>query len=390
METVKHAVMACIRNCTPDVDLISSLNAVIKQEGKRACKIIMEMLAHRDFDIQVAFRHWEKIQLHQSELSGVLARPVSLQVAVCDYFHLIDKNTSYPTLIDIYEFEKIYNQARRDFLTGLYNRQEFDEAIRREIARATRHDRKLSLIFVDLDSLKKLNNQYGHLAGDKALQRLSQFISKSKRVEDVIFRYGGDEFVTLLPDTGKEEALLLAERFRRMVERRKISYDGHSLQVTISGGVAAFPEDAQDAVRLIQCADHALHVAKREGKNAILAYKKEARKFARLPFREKVNGTALLDKKNVALSGESKNLGHGGMLLENKFPVHVGSVVEISIVLDGKAVTIMGEVVRTEPLAEDRFDIGVSFMQKQESARIVLDKYVLNNKRLQQYAATCQ
>ncbi len=379
METVRQAVLECMRNCTPDDDLISSLNAVIEQEGKWACKIIMKLVAHRDCDIQDSARHWGKILAHHAELSQVLARSVSLQVAVCDYFHWIDKSISYPMLIDVHKFEEISKQARRDFLTGLYNRQEFDEAIKREVARAKRYERKLSLVFVDLDSLKKLNYQYGHLAGDKALQRLSQFISKNKRLEDIISRYGGDEFVILLPDTGKEEALSLTERFRKMVEHRNISYDGHSLQITISGGVATFPEDAQNSIKLIQCADHALHVAKREGKNVVLAYKKEARKFVRLPFYEKIKGTTLSGKENTSLSAESKNLGYGGMLLENKFSIHVGSVVEICIVFGGETVTLRGEVVRTEPLTEDRFNIGVSFMEKEESAKIFLENYMLNS-----------
>jgi diguanylate cyclase (GGDEF)-like protein len=388
MEEIRKAILACMRNCTPDDDLVASLKGIVEQEGGQACKIIMEMVAHRDFDSEDAVHHWEKIQSHQAELSRLLVRPVSLPVAVCDYLHWVDKSIGYPKLIDVNKFEEIFTQARRDFLTGLYNRREFEEAIRREIARAKRYDRKVSLLFFDLDSLKKLNDQYGHLAGDVALQYLAKIIGENKRMEDMAARYGGDEFVMLLPDTSREDTLSFAERFRGMVESRKITYNGHVLSITISGGVATFPDDAYDAVKLIQFADHSLNVAKRQGKNLVLGYKKEARKFLRLPYVEKINGTALSGEKNVVLLAESKNLGSGGILLENKFPVHVGSLVEIGIVLDGRTVTVLGEVVRIDQLATDRFDIGVSFLEKQESAKIVLDKYVLSS--LMQSTNTCQ
>ncbi|MBU1398479.1 MAG: diguanylate cyclase [Proteobacteria bacterium] len=379
MEAIRKAILACMQNCTPDDDLVASLKGIVEQEGIQACRIIMEMVAHRDFESEEAARHWDKIQIHQAELSALLARPVSLPVAVCDYLHWVEKTIGYPKLIDVNKFEELFTQARRDFLTGLYNRQEFEEAISREIARGKRHERKVSLLFIDLDSFKMLNDQYGHLAGDSALQHLARIIGESKRLEDMVARYGGDEFVMLLPDTSKEEALRFAERFRKMVESNKAIYNSHFLSITISGGVATFPDDAQEVVKLIQFADHALNVAKRQGKNVVLGYKKEARKFLRLPYVEKVRGTALSGKQNIVLRAESKNLGSGGILLENTFPVHVGSSVEISIVLDGRTVTVLGEVVRTDQLATDRFAIGVSFLEKQESTKIVLDRYVLNS-----------
>ena len=225
------------------------------------------------------------------------------------------------------------------------------------------------------------------------MQSLAEIIDNNKREEDIVARYGGDEFVMLLPDTKKEDALGFAERFRVMVESRKFTFNGLFLPITISGGVATFPDDAKDVVKLIHCADHALHVAKREGKNLILVYKKDVRKkdvrkFVRLPYFEKINGTTLSDGKNVVLLAKSKNIGVGVILLENKFPVHVGALDEISVVLAGKAVTIRGEVVRTDPQKTDRFDLGVSFLEKQESAKIVLDNYVLNS--LLQSENSCQ
>jgi len=388
MEAVRKAVLACMRNCTPDDDLISSLNSVVEQDGEGACKIIMEMVAHRDCDHQDAARHWEKIVAHQAELSRIIGRSVGLHATVCDYFHWVEKSIGYRKLIDVHTFEEIFNQARRDFLTGLYNRQEFEEMLKREIARAKRYDRKVSLLFFDVDSFKKLNDQYGHLAGDKALQYLAKILGEKKRLEDMVARYGGDEFVVLLPDTQKKDALGLAERLRERINSRKITMNGYQLPLTISGGVATFPDDAQDAVKLIDCADHALQVAKRGGKNSMLSYEKEVRKFVRLPFTRKIKAKATSGNKEVPLSTESKNFSGGGMLLENKFSVDLGSVIEIRIVLDGKAIAIMGEVVRTDQLATNRFDIGVAFLENQESVQLVLDNYVLDS--IRQGPVSCQ
>ncbi|NTW89202.1 MAG: GGDEF domain-containing protein, partial [Desulfobulbaceae bacterium] len=128
-----------------------------------------------------------------------------------------------PKLIDVYKFEEIYHQARRDFLTDLYNRQEFEEALTREIARAKRYGRKVSLLFYDVDSFKKFNDQYGHMAGDKALQYFGKNLGERKRAEDIVARYGGDEFVMLLPDTKKEDALGVAEKLGSFVFKLKAS-----------------------------------------------------------------------------------------------------------------------------------------------------------------------
>jgi diguanylate cyclase (GGDEF)-like protein len=163
---------------------------------------------------------------------------------------------------------RLYEQARAmattDHLTGLYSRGHLMERLEEECRRAARYGRPFSLVLVDLDGLKPVNDQYGHLAGDRLLREVAQRLRASVRGMDVLGRYGGDEFVLLLPETGAAEALQAAERMRRALSDHEISVgdDLPGLRVTAGFGVAAYPGDGQTAEALIGSADAALYRAK--------------------------------------------------------------------------------------------------------------------------------
>jgi diguanylate cyclase (GGDEF)-like protein len=163
--------------------------------------------------------------------------------------------------------------AFRDGLTGLYNHRTFHERLREEIARARRYSKPLSLIFSDIDHFKSLNDQYGHPLGDDVLRRTADVLrggsNHGSREYDVIARYGGEEFVLLLPETAKPGARLKAERL--LAEVRAASFPG-GRRVTMSFGVASFPEDARTSEELLAFADHALWVAKQAGRDQVQVY----------------------------------------------------------------------------------------------------------------------
>lgn len=377
MDAIRKAILACMQHCAPDDDLVASLNEVIAQEGDDACRIILEILTHLDFEIPVAVQHWQEIVAHQTAMSKALNRPVNLPVTVCDYFHWVKQSIAFPKLVDVHLFEKIFHRNQHDFLTSLCNREAFEEAIDQEISRAKRYGRKLSLLFLDIDSFKEVNDTHGHLAGDSVLRIVGQILLARKRAEDLAARYGGDEFVLLLPDTDRKEAMILAERIRMCVATR--STGGGGIRITISGGVATFPDDAEDGLSLRQYADEALYRAKRTGKNSILFHKPDGRKFVRVPFVKQLDVRALGLHDDVAARVKSKNLCSGGILLENQFPLDVGSLIEINMGLAEEPVVIQGTVVRTRRLTGERFDIGISFLEEQESVKMVMGDYVLNS-----------
>ncbi|MDE2439696.1 MAG: diguanylate cyclase [Betaproteobacteria bacterium] len=159
--------------------------------------------------------------------------------------------------------------AVRDSLTGLYNRRYLDETLDREVSRARREGNPLSLVMIDIDYFKRVNDTYGHQVGDEVLRTLAATLSTDIRAEDVACRYGGEEFLILLPNMPLETAILRAEAWRAAVERLSIAHGNFELTFTISLGVSAYPDQGKTPDDLTRCADQALYQAKHEGRNRV-------------------------------------------------------------------------------------------------------------------------
>jgi len=163
--------------------------------------------------------------------------------------------------------------AVTDPLTGTFNRRTFLELGAKEIARTRRAKSSLALLMLDLDHFKKVNDRYGHQAGDEALKCVVDCLQGCLRREDLLVRYGGEEFCVLLPDVALDHAALLAERARAAVEASGFHFQGTKIPLTISIGVALLARDsAEDIERLVSRADEALYSAKASGRNRVVAY----------------------------------------------------------------------------------------------------------------------
>jgi len=171
-------------------------------------------------------------------------------------------------------------QATRDSLTGLFNHAFFQEQMIHEIARCNRYGHDVSLLFLDVDNFKTINDNLGHQVGDRVLKSIADVMRGGSRDADIRFRlrehdlaarYGGDEFVLLLPETGKRGAAITAERLRKSIELRDFGFDRRTA-VTLSIGVASLHTDAKDRDGLINAADLALYAAKKSGRNRVIAY----------------------------------------------------------------------------------------------------------------------
>lgn len=157
-----------------------------------------------------------------------------------------------------------------DDLTSLYNSRYLSQVLRRETKRATRNGRPLSLLFIDLDGFKSVNDRHGHLCGSKALVEAAAVIRHSARETDMIARYGGDEFALLLPDTGSDGAKAVGERIReRVAAHRFLESEGLAVRLTASVGVATLPDVATSVEALVRAADMAMYRVKGRGKNGI-------------------------------------------------------------------------------------------------------------------------
>ncbi|MEW6314375.1 MAG: GGDEF domain-containing protein [Pseudomonadota bacterium] len=167
------------------------------------------------------------------------------------------------------ELEEVSGKVREDQLTGMLNRRGLEESMQREVARAERQKKSLCVAVLDLDNFKRLNDTYGHQAGDEALQHLSAVLKATMRPTDVVARYGGEEFVILLPETPLEEAGKVITRLQRELTKRFFLHDNEKLLITFSAGVAAYASgESQESV--IQRADQAMYQAKKQGKNRVV------------------------------------------------------------------------------------------------------------------------
>lgn len=164
--------------------------------------------------------------------------------------------------------DRLRAQATIDPLTGCHNRRGFDELMTLEFARAQRYDRPLALVLFDIDHFKRVNDDFGHEAGDQALQRIGRTIRHAFRATDSASRYGGEEFALLFPETPKEESARLAERLRVLIESM-LPTPEVPRALSASFGVAAYPDDASTAAELIRAADRALYRAKTLGRNRV-------------------------------------------------------------------------------------------------------------------------
>jgi diguanylate cyclase (GGDEF)-like protein len=171
------------------------------------------------------------------------------------------------------EAAKRLRQANTDSLTRLFNRRKGWEMIEYEIARSERYQRPLSIIMFDIDNFKTINDTHGHLAGDRVLRAVAKVAREAVRSIDSLIRWGGEEFIVLLPDTDLEAALPVAERLREAIAGMRINVSDEELSITVSLGVAKKDENSLDLETLVARVDQALYIAKFRGRNRVATSK---------------------------------------------------------------------------------------------------------------------
>ncbi|MEM9533818.1 MAG: diguanylate cyclase [Pseudomonadota bacterium] len=166
--------------------------------------------------------------------------------------------------------DELARLARTDPLTGAANRREFAEQVGRELSRVRRHGSRLSIVMLDIDHFKAINDTYGHAAGDAVLQQLAEsLLERVRRDIDLVARLGGEEFACVLPDTPLENGVAFAERMRQVIAALQVTFEGRKIQLTASFGVAEPPQDVRDIDAALKPADEALYLAKAAGRNRV-------------------------------------------------------------------------------------------------------------------------
>jgi diguanylate cyclase (GGDEF)-like protein len=227
---------------------------------------LQRVFPHARLSEEQATERAAAIEAHRRELGSRLGRNVGAVVAAVDYLLNISGDLVSPTIVEHEALELLEHRSITDSLTGLFNRYHFDATMHREIQRCRRYGVPLSLLLVDVDRLKLLNDRWGHHAGDQALGRVALAIQKSLRGTDIAARLGGDEFAIILPDTDAVAGLIVATRIRRNL------VENASTMVTVSGGLVELPRDAAEATaaQLMLVADHAMYAAKNSGGNCVV------------------------------------------------------------------------------------------------------------------------
>jgi diguanylate cyclase (GGDEF)-like protein len=311
-----HALLANDR-CDGD-RLMTRLRELRKAEGIRACSAALSVLAHLEIPEVQAERLLVDLLRHRAKVTLALGRDPGLRVAAIDYLPNVNKLLANPAVVESSELERTERSAVTDSLTRLYNRRHFGRALALEVRRSHRYSLQLSLLMLDLDAFKRLNDRHGHLFGDLVLQRVGQELRRVVRDADSPCRYGGEEFAVILPETDRLGGLAVAERIRECILRSfaERSVGGKHVEVTLSGGIASFPVDGEEAQALIARADQALYLAKRLGKNRISLYHSERRGAIRYPVKSTTRAGLLTPTGEAASEVRPLNLSRAGALLD--------------------------------------------------------------------------
>jgi len=346
--------------------LIRRLRQLRRLDGVATCSAMLHLLTHLELPEDEAEQLLVELDGHRREVGATLGRDPGLRVAAVDYLSNVRGLLRNPTIVELDELETTERSAVTDSLTGLHNRRYFDSALDIETRRSLRYGLGLSLLLLDLDLFKPINDLHGHRFGDLVLSRVGKLLLQAVRDSDVACRFGGEEFAVILPETGRLGAFSLAERVRLEVQRTFAEpFEGLALELSVSGGVATFPLDGEDAESLVECADRAMYLAKKDGRNRSVLYHSERRRSVRYPVRSAARvwlqaaGTSRIETRPI-------NLSRSGALLALDAETLTAGSVELTLRLREREWNVSGEVVRrgkrsvavrfSDPLPEECFD----------------------------------
>lgn len=241
------AIGLSLKSVLPDLDA-ETVKKVISNQPVKSVIVIPLITQNKEFGWFCVFSAREELAGTEMDFLGLFAKQIEMAITIADLF------------------QAVRDQAVTDALTGLYNRRYFEEALEKEVQRAKRQQQPFSVIGIDLDFLKKINDTHGHFYGDLAIKTIADVLKANARSVDVPARIGGEEFDVLLPGISSEGAMIAAERIRSAIEKTEIDTIGH---ITGSLGVATYFEHTDNVEELLELTDQAMYTSKREGRNRV-------------------------------------------------------------------------------------------------------------------------
>jgi diguanylate cyclase (GGDEF)-like protein len=340
--------------------LLPRLRELRSRENVAACSIAVRVLARLELTEEAAERLLEELHEHRKTMGNGLGRDPGLQVAAIDFLNNVKKLLNSPAVIEIGHLERAERDAMTDPLTGLFNRRYFRRQLDVELRRGTRHNFELSLLILDLDYFKSVNDIYGHAFGDRVIRRAGRILRRAVRESDIACRFGGDELVVVLPETDRLGAFTVAERIRRRIETRFTAapIGDRLVAMTVSGGLATFPDDGATAEALIDCADQALYLAKSRGRNGIVIHHSERRRAVRFPVRPSARAEIAPIPGAGLAPVQAINLSRTGALLAGDWGDPPTGTVELTLWEASQRWIVPGRVVRVEGGGTRRFAVA--------------------------------
>lgn len=252
----------------PSIEQKQFLSQLWLERGASFYSDILFVLLGQRYPNDDAKSLWNKLIAHRDSLAKSLGRNPGIVVAALDWQTNFQNQPASISLIESSKLENIRENSVIDGLTGLFDHTTILTLLEKELERSTRFSEKCSVLMLDLDDFKEVNDNYGHKKGDQVLITLAKLMRDNLRTIDTLGRYGGEEFIPILPETDISSAILSAERLREAVEKQFNT----DLSLTISVGISNFPAHATTVDALIKHADAALYKAKNAGKNKVVTF----------------------------------------------------------------------------------------------------------------------
>ncbi len=257
-----------------EVDLVISDMRLPKMDGITFTHKVKERRQDIPVIVMTAYASIESaVEAMKAGASDFITKPFKF----AHILFIIERVMETKQLREMAVKSEYYKQlSNLDGMTSLYNYRFFKEMLKHEVDRHTRYNRSLTLLMIDIDDFKKINDSYGHLVGDQVLKQIADLLKKSIRSHDLVARYGGEEFAVILPETMEEEAIKVGERIVTTIREYQFNLiegsPAESLSVTV--GLASFPKDAEEVEQLVENSDQALYKGKNGGKNQVFIYSK--------------------------------------------------------------------------------------------------------------------
>jgi diguanylate cyclase (GGDEF)-like protein len=359
---LRQTLLQLKSNSPSDDVFLNMVEELSQQIGPVVLQHTFNLFSGIDFPLMDCNEHWNKLLVHRQEMTRKLQRPVNITTVLCDYLQSTPNYLDNPRIIESANYEDILQKSHFDKLTGLYNRCYFDEAYNQQIALAKRYQEDFTVLFLDIDNFKAVNDTHGHKVGDNVLKTIADIITKEKRDSDIAARYGGEEFVLLLTHSDNISSYIFAERLRQKIAEIEFLGTDKKFKVTVSGGIASFPFNSSNPADLVDMADSAMYLAKGAGKNRISHYKDEKRRYLRVKVNKHIRTKELNFTNAPTFNGTSKDICVGGILFENDKPLPLDSLISVEIQLTSgrDPVILIGYVVRVELLETGSYDIGMT------------------------------